>query len=154
MFLLEEETGIIKAFEGSRGERNAGHPPAAPGAPRRHREVYRKNSLRLRSGASGANSARSRTAAPGRLSKALVTHSHVVSHTWSIVSHFRFSRLFFFFFFKLRTLSVHAEKAVPPLKSDGECETRSCGRQNSGAARLPSLGVCTRHRPLPLNARL
>lgn len=62
------------------------------------REVYRKNSLRLRSGASGANSARSRTAAPGRLSKALVTHSHVVSHTWSIVSHFRFSRLFFFFF--------------------------------------------------------
>lgn len=60
----------------------------------------------------------------------------------------------FFFFFKLRTLSVHAEKAVPPLKSDGECETRSCGRQNSGAARLPSLGVRTRHRPLPLNARL
>lgn len=44
---------------------------------------------------------------------------------------------------------MHAEKVVPSLKSDGTCESRSCGRRNRGAARLLRLGVRTSTAPSP-----
>lgn len=153
MFLLEEETRIIKAFEGSRGERNAGHPPAAPEAPRG--TVRSTGKTRFGCGAEPQEPTvrEAELLLPGGCQRRL-SLTPMLSVTHGLLSPTFVFPDSFFFFFKLRTLSVHAEKAVPPLKSDGECETRSCGRQNAGAARLPSLRVRTRHRPLPLNARL